>query len=146
MTGGRREEEVTQRERGWGLRTIGSRERPKRGQGLFEIKPVLRAAFRKGEGVFPLTHPLCSFSSGEVSLQPGKQSWKCVAAPKWGSVGVTHCRKQPPAGSCGRDRPELRGQRMHRGGKGRLQALGPTRCSRLSRAWGAHACTEASVA
>lgn len=63
--------------------------------------------------MFSFTHPLCSFPLGEVSLQLRKpELWKCATAPKWDSVGVTHCGKRPPAGSRVRDvaRKELQGQ------------------------------------
>lgn len=56
------------------------------------------SSFQKSKRVFLSTLPLCSFPPGEASLQLGKpESWKCATAPKWGRVGGTHRRKQPPA-------------------------------------------------
>lgn len=87
----------------------------------------------------PLTRPLCSFPPGEVSLALGKpESWKCATAPKWDSVGVTHCGKQPPAGSSVRDvtRKELQGTDDVPGGQEPLQALGDrSQESRLRAQW-----------
>lgn len=68
------------------------------------LKLSKRLAAGGKAGAFPSMHPPHSVPPGEVFLWLGNpESWKCAPAPKWDSVGVTHCGERPPAGSCERD-------------------------------------------
>lgn len=90
---------MSQRDRGRGLWSVESRKRPKGGPGPLKPNTCSRQFAGKASECSPDAPPLFL-----PSLLLGKpESWKCATAPKWDSVGVTHCGKRPPAGSYVRD-------------------------------------------